>query len=293
MRISIVIRCYNEEKHIGYLLDKLKDQTVKDIEIVVVDSGSTDNTVNIAKKYTEKILHIDPKEFTFGKSLNIGIKVSEGELIIITSPHCYPVKNDWIEKLTAPFKDPRVSLVYGKQRGHERSKFSEKRVFERWFHEISDKDQKHPFCNNANCAIRRSIWENFPYDESLTGLEDLEWAKRAIAKGYKIVYESDAEIIHIHNESPWYIYNRYRREAIAFKHIFPEERFNFFTFIHLFIANVTQDCFYAIKNGVLCHNIKEIITFRLMQFWGAYKGFKEKKPVTDKLRQIFYYPKKD
>jgi rhamnosyltransferase len=80
MKISVVIRCYNEEKHIGTLLDKLKEQTVKDVEIVVVDSGSTDNTINIAGKYTEKILHIDPKDFTFGRSLNIGITASKGEI---------------------------------------------------------------------------------------------------------------------------------------------------------------------------------------------------------------------
>jgi rhamnosyltransferase len=291
-RYSLIIRCYNEEKHIKCLLDKITSQTVKDLEIIVVDSGSTDNTLNLVKKYSVQILHISPKEFTFGRSLNIGCRAANGEFIVITSPHCYPVGNNWVEKLLLPFADPKVALVYGKQRGSETSKFSEQRIFEVWFPGKSDMDQSHPFCNNANTVIRRSVWEKMPYNESLTGLEDLEWAKKVIALGYKIAYVAEAEIVHIHDESPKRIYNRYKREAIAFRHIFPDERFSFFTFIHLFTANVVCDFFYALRGKVLSRNFKSIITFRFMQFWGTYKGFKQKKPVTDKLREIFYYPRK-
>ncbi|RLA92718.1 MAG: glycosyltransferase family 2 protein [Deltaproteobacteria bacterium] len=287
---SVVVRCYNEEQHIGRLLSGILQQTIWDVEIIIVDSGSVDATLSIASQYPVKILSITPEEFSFGRSLNIGCEEASGEFIVIASAHVYPVYRDWLEQLLAPFTDPQVALVYGKQRGNGRTKYSEHQVFARWFPEKSNPHQDHPFCNNANAAIRRSVWEKLPYDENLTGLEDIDWARRAMQLGYKIVYVSDAEVIHVHNESPIRLYNRYRREAIALKHIFPQERFNFWEFVRLFVTNVVSDCYHAWHDGVLWHNLISICLFRLMQFWGTYRGFTQRSRVTSQLKQTFYYP---
>ena len=69
------------------------------------------------------------------------------------------------------------------------------------------------------------LWEAHPYDESLPALEDLEWGKWALEQGYGIAYCAEAEVIHVHNESLAGIYNRYKREAMAFKRIYPHETF--------------------------------------------------------------------
>ncbi len=74
---SIVIRAYNEEKHIGRLLTGIFQQTVKDVQVILVDSGSTDNTVQIASTFPVEIVHIKPEEFSFGFSLNQGIRQSQ------------------------------------------------------------------------------------------------------------------------------------------------------------------------------------------------------------------------
>ena len=138
--------------------------------------------------------------------------------------------------------------------------------------------------------MRRALWERLPYDETLTGLEDLDWAKRAMQLGYRIAYAPDAEVIHVHHESPRQIYNRYRREAIALKRIFPEERFHFGDFVRLFVANVFTDYGQARRAGVFRQEFTSIPTFRLMQLWGTYKGYSQRGPVTTQLRQTFYYP---
>ena len=122
---SIVIRCYNEEQHIGRLLSGIMQQSVKDVDIIVVDSGSTDATVPIASRYPVKILSITPEEFTFGRALNLGCSAARGEFIVIASAHVYPVFDDWLEQLLKPFDDPSVALVYGKQRGGDTTKYSE------------------------------------------------------------------------------------------------------------------------------------------------------------------------
>ncbi|MBI2331214.1 MAG: glycosyltransferase family 2 protein, partial [Chloroflexi bacterium] len=97
MNCSIVIRAYNEEKHIRRLLEGIRQQTVKDVEIILVDSGSTDSTAAIAESFGAKIVHIPSAEFTFGRSLNFGIKSVARELIVIASAHVYPVYPDWLE----------------------------------------------------------------------------------------------------------------------------------------------------------------------------------------------------
>jgi glycosyltransferase involved in cell wall biosynthesis len=291
-KVSLVIRCYNEEEHIGRLLSGILQQTIESVDIIVVDSGSTDATLAIASRYPVNILSIKPEDFSFGRALNLGCQAAKGEFIVMASAHVYPIYQDWLEKLLSPFNNPKVALTYGKQRGNETTKYSEQQIFATWFPDSNSlTDRAHPFCNNANAAIRRSLWEKVPYDETLTGLEDLDWAKRAIALGYHIVYVPEAEIVHLHDESPRRIYNRYRREAMALKHIYPQEHFNGGDFIRLFTTNVISDYYHAWHDRVLGENLLSIPLFRLMQFWGTYRGFRQGGTITNKLRQTLYYPR--
>ena len=291
MQCSLVIRAYNEERQIGRLLEGISLQTVRDVEVILVDSGSIDSTVEIALRYGAKFVHISPDEFTFGRSLNLGVEAASNSLIVIASAHVYPVYPDWLERLIEPFSDPRVALTYGRQRGGGTTKFSEHQIFAQWYPQHSDLRQAHPFCNNANAAIRRSVWEQHAYDETLTGLEDLAWANWALHAGYAISYVAEAEIVHVHHETPRGVYNRYRREAMAFKRIFPAERFRLWDFIRLFLGNIINDLWHAVQSHVFAPNFLSIFWFRWMQFWGTYQGYRQSGPLTWQLRQTFYYPR--
>ena len=290
---SVVVRAYNEERHIGRLLEGIAQQTLRP-EVVLVDSGSTDATVAIARRYPRvREVHIRPEEFTFGRALNLGIRHARGEFIVNASAHVYPVYPDWLERLLAPFADPRVAVTYGKQRGAATTKFSEHQIFATWFPDGEGPVvQDHPFCNNANAAIRRALWEQHPYDETLPGLEDLAWAKWAMSQGYRVVYVPEAEIIHVHDEAPRQIFNRYRREAMAFKRIYPEARFGLSDLVRLFVSNVLSDWWHAWQEGVWGRVAWEVVQFRWWQFWGTYRGYRlAGQPLTDQLRQTFYYPR--
>ena len=289
---SIVIRAYNEEAHIGRLLEGIAHQTLRDVEIILVDSGSTDATVAIAKHYPVKVVNIHPQDFTFGYSLNQGIAAASGDFIIITSAHVYPIYPDWAEKLIAPFSDPKVALVYGKQRGMATTKYSEHQIFARWFPDESNPRQAHPFCNNANAAIRRTLWEQHSYNETLTGLEDLAWAQWAVGQGHWVAYSAEAEIVHVHDEKPRQVYNRYLREAMAFKRLYDEAHFNLYDCARMIGANILSDLWHAARDRVLLANWQSIFWFRTLQFWGTYKGYRQAtQPLTAPLRQTFYYPR--
>ena len=266
-------------------------QTVRDHEVVVVDFGVNGRNPGCRVPLSGEDHPRDTEEFSFGRSLNRGCAATSAEIIVVASAHVYPVYSDWLERLVAPFADPKVGLVYGKQHGDERTKYSERQVFAAWFGDQSNPAQDHPFCNNANAAIRRSVWERLPYDDSLTGLEDIAWARAAMELGYRIVYEPAAEVVHVHDETAARLYNRYRREAIALKDIFPEERFNLWDFCRLFMGNVASDLYHAAHEGVLVRSARNVFVFRLMQFWGTYRGFARHGPVTSRLRRTFYYPR--
>lgn len=296
-KCSLVIRAYNEARHLPRLFEGIRQQSLQEVETILVDSGSTDQTISLAQGYGAKIVHIRPQEFTFGRSLNLGIAACTHDLVAIASAHVYPVYPDWLERLLEPFSDSAVALTYGKQRGAATTKYSERQIFAHWFPDAAASGladhvrQSHPFCNNANAAIRRSLWQEHPYDESLTGLEDLAWAKWALERGYGLVYVPSAEVIHVHNETPRGVYNRYRREGMAFKRIFPESHFNVYDFVRLTITNIASDLYHAAREGLLAHSLPSIFWFRFMQFWGTYQGYRQSGPLTQQLRQTFYYPR--
>jgi rhamnosyltransferase len=290
LRLSLVIRALNEEKHIGRLLTGISRQASSPDEIILVDSGSEDATVEIATRFGAKVVHISPSSFSFGRSLNLGCEAATGDVVVIASAHVYPVYDDWLDRLVAPFHGDQVGVTYGRQVGDKRTKFSEHRLLAQWFPAESDLDQKHPFCNNANAAVRREVWARHRYDERLTGLEDLEFAARIMVAGCRIAYVAEAVTVHVHEESWQQIFNRYRREAMAHRRIFHDQRVSLLETAQLIVSNIAGDAIQASRNRVLPQNAMDIMQFRIAQFLGTYSGFRQQGPVSTELKRRFYYP---
>jgi glycosyltransferase involved in cell wall biosynthesis len=288
--VSIVVRCYNEVEHIGGVLKAVEDQSHDRFEIVAVDSGSTDGTIDVLEEHEVRLVHIPKEQFSFGRSLNMGCAAATGEILVFLSAHCYPADRDWLANLLAGFDAPEMAAVYGRQRAVETSAFSEHQILRRWFPDESVPRQDGPFLNNANCAVRRSVWEKFPYDEDLPGLEDVAWANQVRAAGWSIGYRAEALVHHVHDETRAQTRNRYQREAITFQKVFPTEHFNMFDFLRLSTRNIVADWGAAKRDGVLLRKATEIVGFRLAQFWGTYRGFHTRWPSSSDLKRRFYYP---
>lgn len=289
-RVSAVIRAFNEEQHIGRLLRGLDQQTVRPHEVVLVDSGSTDDTVAIAEAAGCVIVRIAKNEFSFGRALNRGCEAATGDVLLFASAHVYPVYDTYVEHLTKTFARPEVAIAYGRQVGDERTKFSESRVMLKWFPTENIWDQGHPFSNNANAAVRKSVWQASPYDESLTGLEDLDFAQKALSAGHKIAYVADAPVVHVHEESWNVTRNRYRREAIAYARIVNDSKMSLSRAVGLAVSNIAGDYLDAAKAKRLRGNLLGIPAFRSAQFIGAWEGFRQPANVSARLLERFYYP---
>ncbi len=292
LSVSIVIRAFNEAEHLPTLLEGLAMQTHQADQVILVDSGSTDCSAEICQEFGADVVRIAPGDFTFGRALNVGCREASSDILVFVSAHVYPVDEHWLARLVAPFEEnPEVALVYGRQTGDERTHFSEMEMMRRWFPYVSDPQQDHPFCNNANCAVRRTVWEQNPYDETLTGLEDMAWAKQALANGHGLWYEAEAMIVHVHEESIAQTMNRYRREAIAHKRVFGHQKMGFIEATGLFIANTLRDYVAAVPRRCLLSNFLSIPRFRYAQFRGAWQGFRQHDDPTAELKRRFYYPK--
>lgn len=270
---SIVIRAYNEERHLPALFDGLERQAYRDFETIVVDSGSFDHTREIARRGAHRVVTIKPEDFTFGHSLNVGIQAGQGRFIVIVSAHTAPTGPDWLEKLVAPLADSQTAMVYGRQMGPPGSKFGERMDFERTFG-ARPKVLVPPefFANNANSAVRRGLWEQHPFDEALPGLEDIEWAKYWMERGHRVVYAPEAAIYHIHQETWPQVRRRYYREGQAAWWIGVQRRREIPGEIVREAGYLAADLAEAFRHGRLLKKAGEIARFRYEKLVGKVGG---------------------
>lgn len=290
--ISIIIRTLNESRHLNELLRSIRDQETRNlgVEIVVVDSGSTDGTLEIAKQHHCRIIHINREEFSFGRSLNMGCASAEGDVIAITSGHCVPVNKFWLHNLCQPIYEGLAEYTYGRQIGNEHSHFSECRIFAKYFPEQSQLPQEGYFCNNANSAILRNTWAAFQFDEELTGLEDMELAQRLVERGGKVAYVADAGVYHYHSESWAQVRRRFERESIALQKIMPQLHVNFADTVRYIVTSVVKDVKAARKLPHPRSSLKNILLYRWNQYIGSWKGNKQHRKLSHAEKDQYFYP---
>ncbi|WP_313675544.1 glycosyltransferase family A protein [Mycolicibacterium sp.] len=288
--VSVVVRTYNEERYIQRLFEGLEKQTFRVSEIVLIDSESTDNTVGIARAAGARVVTIRKSEFTYGRALNIGCAAATGDILLIVSAHVYPVYDTFVEHMVNAFRTSNIGIAYGRQIGDERTKYAESRLMLSWFPIDNIPDQGHPFSHNGNAAVLRSVWQGSAYDERLPALEDLDFAVKAMATGWKVAYVADAPVVHIHEEEWPKIRNRYRREAKALSRITEGSTMSISKAVGLALANIGCDYASALKSGRLRGNMFDIPYFRTAQFLGAWEGFNERDDSSASLLRLLYHP---
>lgn len=294
MLVSVVIRTLNESTYLDELLrvigSQIKDSF--DVEVVIIDSGSTDGTLSIAESHGCRITYITKEQFTFGRSLNMGSDFARGDILVYVSGHCIPNENSWLIKLIKPIRDGIAGYTYGRQIGRDTTKYSEEKIFDKYFPSTSKIPQNGFFCNNANSAIDRKIWSAYKFDEKVTGLEDMELAKRYCEQNGKVAYIADACVYHIHNETWSQTRRRYERESIALQQIMPEVQMKFLDMIRYIWVSVISDCKTAFASGCFSKEFIGIIKFRIAQFTGSYRGNHDHRVLSKERKENYFYPTK-
>ena len=198
MKAGVVIRTKNEAEWIGRVLDAIARQVDVEPEIVVVDNQSTDRTVEIAARYKCRLVTISDHEYSHGRALNLGVRATTADLVAVLSGHCIPVNDRWLLRLAANFSRPSVAGVYGRQEPLPDSSAFDKRDLWTTFGRDRRTQRQDHFFHNANSMLRRAVWDQLPFNESLPGVEDRDWAKRVQDLGWQIAYEPHASVYHHH-----------------------------------------------------------------------------------------------
>ncbi|RMG00703.1 MAG: glycosyltransferase [Nitrospirae bacterium] len=272
--ISVIIRTKNESERIAEVIRKLKKQRYNGkIEIIVVDSGSSDGTVEIAEKEGCRVIRIKPEDFSFGGALNTGIANANGEIIVNLSGHSVPVHNDFFQQIVAPFQNPLVAATFGRDIPWPEECPSQARDVLQHFPPSGLDGNRF---SNANAAIRKKIWEKIRFDETLTGSEDLLWAKQVMNLGYRVEYVPTAEVFHSHGPSPVFVYKRAYRESRSLNAFLEKkEFFGKKKFLRFWLSNTFRDAKFVMNRGYGIKWLFHIPIYRFFQSVGLYRGFKE------------------
>jgi GT2 family glycosyltransferase len=225
-RVSIALLTKNGEATLPALLDAVwRQRTSTPIEVIAVDSGSTDSTRRLLDGRAQKVIAIEPTAFNHGGTRNLAASQSTGDLIVFLAQDALPVSDDWLTHLVAPLlADARVAGTFARQVPREDASPITRHYLSRsvgagteaWASDLTggdwqlmsprDRFQSCVFDNVCSC-IRRTDWIAHPFPETPIA-EDVEWARDVLRAGRRVAYVPAAEVVHSHDRSSRYEYRR-------------------------------------------------------------------------------------
>jgi rhamnosyltransferase len=229
LTVSIVIPVLNAAAHLAGLARLLSAQKpVPPLEVVLVDSGSTDGTVALAEQLGFRTIPVSP--FSHGRARNLGVRAARGDLVVLLTQDAEPADDEWLSRLTEPFRDPRVVGVYGRQVPRPDATPLECLFLTRCFPEGEIQIRHYPagtpigyeeaFFSNVNSAIRRSVGLEYPFDETLLMCEDQQFSRDVLRTGYAVAYAPEARVIHSHGYTVRQYFQRYFDSIVALRQVF-------------------------------------------------------------------------
>lgn len=238
-RVSVVIPTFNAGSGFEELLRKLSAQEGDfEREVIVVDSGSTDGTVQLAGRYGAVVHGIPKSEFNHGATRNLGISLSTGQYVALTVQDAAPLDDRWLSAMVGNLeRDEKVAVVYSRHVPRpEASALArvlvkdlvaaspERRVQEMGdparYRRLSPIERRRVAAfDNVSSCLRRSVWEEFPFERT-NFAEDLRWGKRIVEAGYRIVYEPCSVVVHSHERGPLYDLRRHYVDQLVLVELF-------------------------------------------------------------------------
>jgi rhamnosyltransferase len=209
MKVSVIVPTRNGGKYLKPLFKTLREQTVRPVQILVVDSSSDDDTPNICKASGADLIQIDPETFDHGGIRNLGASNAIGEAFVFMTQDAFFGNKECLKNLISPLKDPTIAASYGRQIPKENANPVE--VFARSFNypsveaikgieDLSKLGIKTFFFSNACSAIKKGAYKDVGgFPERTIMNEDMFLAAKLIMKSYKIAYQPDAIVYHSHN----------------------------------------------------------------------------------------------
>ena len=231
--ITVVIPVKDGGEDLMRCLDGVAAQRVdEEVEVVVVDSGSTDASVDHARAAGAVVTEIDPAEFGHGRTRNLGVQIARGELLVFTSQDAVANDERWLAGLAAAARSgAEVAGAYGRQLPHHDARPPERFFLDFMYgpeprvQRLRDGEEltfETTLFSNVNAAIPRWALERFPFRDDLTMSEDQEWSRRALRAGFSLVYEPEAGVRHSHAYTVRSAFRRFFDSGVSAEHAYVE-----------------------------------------------------------------------
>lgn len=317
--VSFILPTRNVEKYIENLLTSIYSQEYDgQIEVLIMDS-SNDKTRQIVQKFPVKIVDVNPEDYNYGKTRNEGAAMTNGELLIFLSTDVEIKDKKWLLKLTRHFSDSNVAGVFGRQIPKNNAQPMEQFFIGQIYPDVSSIISCHDgiihetdvngidlkkhvvIFSNVNSAIRRSVWEQVKLPEMLKS-EEIEWAKRVLIAGHKIIYDSESAVFHSHRYSLKQVFQEYFDSGALLPVVYINTTINYHAtdFIKDGLIFVNKEYKFMFCNGywywipyAICYDIAKSLGFLLganqkcMPIWMK-KALCKKKNHWDKYTDVIH-----
>jgi glycosyltransferase involved in cell wall biosynthesis len=226
--VSVIIPTKNAGPDFRYTLGKIKTQTgIKRIEIIIVDSGSSDGTVELSKKFGCRVFVVNPDNFNSGEARNFGASKSEGDYVLFTVQDAIPVGRYWVQNLVKAIENNKnIVAVTCRQIPRSdadlfacfwlyyRSSFifvqSENQIMSGGdsFDSLSCIERmRRASLDNVTCLMRKELFEKYRFRKHESS-EDLDLGLRLLKGGHHIAYLFSTGVIHSHNRDATWLFRR-------------------------------------------------------------------------------------
>lgn len=227
--VSILILTKNEAHNIRHSLPLLLAQSWPGrSELILIDSGSSDDTVQIAGGYPLKLYRLAPDAFHHARTRNLAAELAQGEYLVYLAADALPCAQTWLAALLRNFADGAVGAVYGRHVARPDASIERRDVLDTMYgptRMVKDAacraklGYRYYHFSTVNCAIRKEVWQQTGFPQDMNVCEDVAIAARILDAGWKIVYEPDAAVYHSHEFSTAQLFRRYFDMGVVYRRL--------------------------------------------------------------------------
>jgi rhamnosyltransferase len=210
------MRSFNEGWALRETLRALKAQEYANWELIVIDSGSTDGSVDLLRQVgPQHLIQIEPEEYNPSRVMNHGMTLARAEFAIFLNADATPQGPRWLRPLVAALQDPKTAAVFGRQIPRPDCQAVYWHDYERCFGLDRESSHWEHFFSMVSSGLRKEIWSRRGFLETLQYSEDDEYTRWCRAEGYQVIYCPESVVMHSHNYTPRQAYRRSFGEAKA------------------------------------------------------------------------------
>jgi rhamnosyltransferase len=249
--VSIIMRAFNEAWALRETLPALQSQAYTNWELIVIDSGSTDGSVDLIRQARPReFIQISTGEYNPARVLNRGMQRARADLGIFLNADATPQGPNWLEPLVKALQDPQTAAVFGRQIARPDCQAVYAHDYERCFGPERESIYWDHFFSMASSGIRKDVWAKRGFNERMQYSEDDEYTRWCRAQGYQITYVPDSVVMHSHNYTPAQAYKRSFGEGRALAAVWTGSPSEFSwgrTVIAGWLQDVRRDLRYCLK----------------------------------------------